>query len=175
MSKKNRVVRSITIHVTENGSYKVGEVEGELRRHRHDLTWTQVKLSLKEFRAKSALSPAREPADDHVRLIKKAISNTFSSIPSLIRAYTAVPHVPPQGPVLDPGAYEKSPPYWIPGSPQRLHLIELVHAQARRLQLPPPALTEFEALLNPFTSPVHEKLADHVRCLYQLNEILLPS
>lgn len=90
-------------------------------------------------------------------------------------ACTSVPFVPAQGQELFPRAYEKSSPYWFPDSPQRWNLMQLAHDQARLLLLPSPTKTEIEALLNPFSSPIHEALAAHVRHALQLDAILCPQ
>lgn len=81
MGKKNRVVATITIHVTENGTYKVGETKGDLRRHRHDLTWTQVKHAIKEFRTATSQQLVRDtdkPENGaHVEMLKKILRISF--------------------------------------------------------------------------------------------------
>ncbi len=86
MSKKNRVVASITIHVTENGTYKVGEVMGELRRHRHDLTWTQAKHAIKEFRATTAKTADGSQAQAHIQALKKALATSFPTFQSPVQS-----------------------------------------------------------------------------------------
>lgn len=78
MGKKNRVIASITIHVTENGTYKVIEVAGPLRRDQCSLTWTQTKRIIKEFRAKTEhAANAKKAAECHIGLVTKALQATF--------------------------------------------------------------------------------------------------
>lgn len=79
--KKNRVVASITIHVTESGTYKVNETVGELRRNRHDLTWTQAQRAIKEFRAMTARVDAdveqKAAGDAHIQAVQSALKMCF--------------------------------------------------------------------------------------------------
>ncbi|MFK3738983.1 hypothetical protein [Massilia sp. TN1-12] len=76
MSKKNRVTKTVIVHLTENGSYKVGVIQGEKRRQMHDLNWSQVRAALDEVRRPASAADAKSEGDKHLALIKAALSAT---------------------------------------------------------------------------------------------------